>query len=177
MKKTSEGFSVWTTAWLYKLTWNQEKFDLFVNTLNPETQKINFEKFYATDFQLEFLSQEKATSLVTFSLKKEDKGRSEQDVFDLSTVRNMDKVLVKLQKKNDVFKPIFPLRDDFSLAAGTKEGIDGSQTFEVLETKNGKYNRIGTMKIDGKRVWDNSWTKEDIEPGLTYFKKGSCIKN
>tara|TARA_Y100000996_G_scaffold309504_1_gene246104 strand:+ start:1722 stop:2981 length:1260 start_codon:yes stop_codon:yes gene_type:complete len=172
-EKTSEGYSVWTTAWLYKLNWNQEQFDLFVNTLNPETKKIDFEKFYATDFQLEFLSQEKATSLVTFSLKKEDKGRSEQDVFDLSTVRNMDKVLVKLQKKNDVFKPIFPLREDFSLAAGTKEGIDGSETFEVLETKNGKYNRIGTMKIDGKRVWNNSWTGEDIKPDLTYFKKGN----
>jgi len=111
--------------------------------------------------------------LVTFSLKKEDKGRTEQDVFDLSTIRNMDKVLVKLQKKNDIFKPIFPLRDDFSLAAGKKEGIDGGETFEVLETKNGEYKRIGTMKIDKKRVWDNTWTGEDIEPGLTYFKKGS----
>ena len=29
------------------------------------------------------------------------------------------------------------------------------------------------MKIDKKRVWDNTWTGEDIEPGLTYFKKGS----
>jgi hypothetical protein len=172
-EKTSEGYSVWTTAWLYKLSWNQEKFTLFTKTFNDEKTGVDFEKFYATDFQLEFLSQEKATSLVTFSLKKEDKDRTEQDVFDLSTIRNIDKVLVKLQKKNDVFKPIFPLRDDFSLAAGTKEGIDGSETFEVLETKDGKYNRIGTMKVDGKRVWDNTWTGEDIEPGLTYFKKGS----
>jgi hypothetical protein len=29
------------------------------------------------------------------------------------------------------------------------------------------------MKVDGKKVWDNSWTGQDIEPGLTYFKKGS----
>ena len=29
------------------------------------------------------------------------------------------------------------------------------------------------MKVDKKRVWDNTWTGEDIEPGLTYFKKGS----
>jgi|TARA_B100000780_G_scaffold120582_1_gene84430 hypothetical protein len=85
----------------------------------------------------------------------------------------MDKVMVKLQKKNEVFKPVFPLRDNFSLAAGAKEGIEGGETFEVLETKNGKYNRIGTMKVDKKRVWDNTWTGEDIEPGLTYFKKGN----
>ena len=119
------------------------------------------------------MGQEKATSLVTFSLKKSDKNRTEQDIFDLSTVRNMDKVLVKLQKKYEVFKPIFPLKDGFSMAAGTKEGIEGGETFEVLETKNGVYNSIGTMKVDSKKVWDNSWTGENIAPGLTYFKKGN----
>lgn len=172
-EKTSEGFSVWTTAWLYRLKWDQDVFNLFLTTIDQEKQKIDLEKFAAANFELEFISQEKATSLVTFSLKKEDKDRTEQDVFDLSTIRNMDKVLVKLQKKNDIFKPIFPLRDNFSLAAGKKEGIEGGETFEVLETKNGKYKRIGTMKVDKKRVWDNTWTGEDIEPGLTYFKKGS----
>ena len=172
-EKTSEGFSVWTTAWLYRLKWDQDVFNLFLTTIDQEKKKIDLEKFAAANFELEFISQEKGTSLVTFSLKKEDKGRTEQDVFDLSTIRNMDKVLVKLQKKNDIFKPIFPLRDNFSLAAGKKEGIEGGETFEVLETKNGKYKRIGTMKVDKKRVWDNTWTGEDIEPGLTYFKKGS----
>lgn len=170
-EKTSEGYSVWTTAWLYQLKWDQGVFDLLQSTITDD--KIDLEKFDAIDFKLEFLSQQKATSLVTFSLKKEDKGRTEQDVFDLSTIRNMDKVMVKLQKKNEVFKPIFPLRDKFSLAAGTKEGIKGGETFEVLVSEKGKYKRIGTMKIDKKRVWDNTWTGEDIEPGLTYFKKGS----
>ena len=172
-EKTSEGYSVWTTAWLYRLKWDQDVFNLFISTIDQEKQAIDLEKFAAANFELEFISQQKATSLVTFSLKKEDKGRTEQDVFDLSTIRNMDKVLVKLQKKNDIFKPIFPLRDGFSLAAGKKEGIDGGENFEVLETRNGEYKRIGTMKVDKKRVWDNTWTGEDIEPGLTYFKKGS----
>ena len=170
-EKTKEGYSVWTTAWLYQLEWDRNTFNLFTNSIVDG--KVDMEKFNSTDFKLNFLSQEKATSLVTFSLNKKDKGRTEQDIFDLATVRNMDKVLVKLQKKNDVFKPIFPLREDFSMSAGKKEGIEGGETFEVLETKNGEYNRIGTMKVDKKRVWDNSWTGENIEPGLTYFKKGN----
>ena len=29
------------------------------------------------------------------------------------------------------------------------------------------------MKVDKKRVWNNSWTGEDIEEGFTFFKKGS----
>lgn len=169
--KTSEGYSVWTTAWLYQLDWDIEKFNLFTTTISDN--KIDMSKLENLNFSLTFVGQEKATSLVTFSLKKEDKGRSEQDIIDLATVRNIDKVLVKLQKNYDVFKPIFPLKEDFSVAAGTKEGIEGGQLFEVFETKNGEYNRIGTMKIDGKKVWDNSWTGEEIKPGLTYFKKGS----
>ena len=86
----------------------------------------------------------------------------------------MDKVLVKLQKKNDVFKPVFPLRDGFALAAGTKEGLEGDEVFDVLEFKKGEYKSIGTMKVDKKRIWDNSFEiGRDVEPGLTYFKKGS----
>lgn len=169
--KTSEGFSVWTTAWLYQLDWNEETFNLF--TSNIVDNKIDMGKLESMNFKLNFIGQEKATSLVTFSLKKSDKNRTEQDIFDLSTIRNMDKVLVKLQKKYEVFKPIFPLKDGFSMAAGTKEGIEGNETFEVLETKNGVYNRIGTMNVDSEKVWDNSWTGENIAPGLTYFKKGN----
>jgi len=30
------------------------------------------------------------------------------------------------------------------------------------------------MKVDKKRIWDNSFEiGRDVEPGLTYFKKGS----
>jgi hypothetical protein len=172
-EKTKEGYSVWTTAWLYQLVWSQSTINDFASSIDLETKRVNLEKFNKLDFELEFLSQERATSLVTFSLKKEDKDRTEQDVFDLSTIRNMNKVLTKLQKKNTVFKPIFPLRDDFSVACGTKEGISGGETFEVLEYRDNDYHKIGSMKVDKKRVWDNSYTGMDVSPGLTYFKKGN----
>ena len=171
-EKTSEGYSVWTTSWLYQLEWDKILYKEFVSTIS-ENKKIDLNKFNKINFQLNYLDQEKVTSLVTFSLKKSDKDRTKQDVFDLATIRNRDKVLVKLQKNNDVFKPIFPLQEGFAIAAGTKEGIEGGDKFEVLETKDGEYNRIGKMKIDEKKIWDNSWNSEDIKPGLTYFKKGS----
>ena len=72
-EKTSEGFSVWTTAWLYRLKWDQDVFNLFISTIDQEKQAIDLEKFAAANFELEFISQQKATSLVTFSLEKEDK--------------------------------------------------------------------------------------------------------
>ena len=175
-EKASEGYSVWSTSWLYKLDWDQSVFDLFLTTIELEgdTPKINLEKLNALSFNLEFLNQQKSTSLVTFSLKEEDKNRTQDDIFDRSTIRNMDKVLVKLQKKNDVFKPVFPLRDGFAIAAGTKEGLEGDEVFDVLEVKKGEYKSIGTMKVDKKRIWNNSFEiGKDVEPGLTYFKKGN----
>ncbi|MGY8887270.1 MAG: hypothetical protein ACKVGT_10665 [Flavobacteriales bacterium] len=175
-EKSSEGYSVWSTSWLYQLEWDQAKFDEYLSALevDGEIMKVNLEKFSALNFKLNFLSQEKATSLVTFSLKKEDKDRSQDDIFDRSTIRNMDKVLFQLQKKNDVFKPLFPLREGFAIAAGMKEGLEGGETFDVLEIRNGEYKSIGTMKVDKKRVWNNSFEPgKDLEPGFTYFKKGS----
>ena len=50
-------------------------------------------------------------SLVTFSLKKEDKDRTEDDIINLITVRNVEKVFSKLTKKYEDFKPKVPLAE------------------------------------------------------------------
>ena len=60
----------------------------------------------------------------------------------------------------NVFKPLFPLREGFAIASGTKEGLTGGEIFDVLEIKAGEYVSIGTMKIDKNRLWNNSF-----EPG------------
>ena len=49
-EKTSEGYSVWTTAWLYQLKWDQGVFDLLQSTITDD--KIDLEKFDAIDFKL-----------------------------------------------------------------------------------------------------------------------------
>ena len=68
-EKTSEGYSVWTTAWLYKLEWNEQIYADFRKIMTSK-EKLDMNAFNAMNFNLEFIGQEKATSLVTFSLKK-----------------------------------------------------------------------------------------------------------
>ena len=72
-EKASEGYSVWTSAWLYRLAWNEEKYAEFKTALKLKgdmNSSIDMDLFNKIDFPLEFIGQEKATSLVTFSLKK-----------------------------------------------------------------------------------------------------------
>ncbi len=176
-EKTSEGFSVWTTGWLFDLVWGPEEMKMLTSC--AENGKLNMEKFYAQPFKMGFLGKEKATSLVTFSLKKGEGNRSDEEIIDLSTNRNIDKVLVKLQRSYDQFMPIFPVQQDKPVGAylGVKEGIEGGEKFEVLGPRqaNGEYKVLGTIAVDKKNVWDNSYGSEQTE-GMTLFK-GKLPKN
>ena len=95
-EKTSEGYSVWTNAWLYKLEWNEQIYTDFRKVMTSK-EKLDINAFNAMNFNLEFVGQEKANSLVTFSLKKGEGDRTEDEIIELSTIRNVDKVFTKLQ--------------------------------------------------------------------------------
>lgn len=177
--KTREGYSVWTTGWLFDLEWNDESFNQLKSSIDPPDEsgerKINMEKFYGLDFKMNFLGKERATSLVTFSLKKGEGNRTEKEILDLSTNRNIDKVLVKLQRGYEQFMPIFPLQSDSPPGAffGTKEGIEGGEKFEILQKNpDGSFKAVGTITVDKKKVWDNQYQGEGVEipDGMTYFK-------
>jgi hypothetical protein len=163
-ERTKEGYSVWTTSYLYKLAWNdsiQAVFfnDLWIDRTNPDLSKK--EAFDNTDlFSMEFIGSEKSNSLVTFSLKVK---RTEEEIIELATVRNVEKVFAKLQKEYDVFKPKTPLLTGEPITAkiGKKEGLEGGEKFEVLEQvinpKTGltEYKKVGTVSVDKDSLWDN----------------------
>lgn len=174
-EKAAEGYSVWTSAWLYRLAWNEEKYAQFNTALKLKGEMnyvIDMDLFNKIDFPLEFVGQEKATSLVTFSLKKGEAERTEDQIIELSTIRNIDKVFSKLQREYEVFKPLYQLSsvDPFSAKLGTKEGLEGGEKFEVLEIKNGQYNRIEVITVDKSKIWDNSFGAPKQEIEQTYFK-------
>ena len=170
-EKASEGYSVWTSAWLYKLEWNEQIYTDLRKTMSSK-DKLDINAFNAMNFNLEFIGQEKATSLVTFSLKKGEGDRTEDEIIDLSTVRNVDKVFSKLQREYEVFKPLYQLTgvDPFSAKLGMKEGLEGGEKFEILEIRGGEYNKIGTIEVDKNKVWDNRYGAPKQEIEQTYFK-------
>ncbi|WP_372746040.1 hypothetical protein [Lutibacter sp.] len=169
-EKTREGYSVWTTSYLYKLKWNDSISAVFYNDLWVDKNSLNSNRKEAFDnsnlFELEYIGSEKSSSLVTFSLKEK---RTEEQIIALSTVRNVDAVFAKLQKKYDVFKPKVPLLTGFPITAkiGMKEGLEEGDKFEVLEqtqdpdTGKTKYVRKGIIKVEKKLLWDNRFNAFD----------------
>jgi hypothetical protein len=166
--KAKEGYSVWTTSYLYKLKWDDVTSNTFYQDLwidastegNVAVKKANFDK--SDLFQLELIGSENSTSLVTFSLSEK---RTEDQIINLAVTRNIDNVYAKLQKKYDVFKTKVPLFTGNPLTAkiGMKEGLEGGEKFEVLEAnmdpKTGiiEYKKKGTIKVDKNLIWDNRY--------------------
>ncbi len=171
-QKGKEGFSVWTTAYLYRLSWNDSIAAVFYNDMWMDKSNIDPAKkelFDNTDiFSLEFIGDEKATSLVTFSLKEK---RTEEKIVEISTIRNIDAVYAKLQKKYDVFKTKTPLYTGYPITAkiGLKEGIEKGDKYEVLEQVidnegRTKYVRKGVIEVDKSQIWDNRFSPIDEQP-------------
>ncbi len=190
--KAKEGYSVWATAFLYKLVWNDSTEAVFYNDLwmdkkSPDAKKK--EAFDKTDlFKLQFIGDESAVGLVLFSLKEK---RTEAQIIEIATIRTIDAVYSKLQKKYDVFKTKTPLFTGNPITAkiGLKEGLEGGDKFEVLEQtqdpKTGltKYVSKGTITVDEKSIWDNRYNAGDepaadgttpaVKLDCTTFKGGS----
>lgn len=176
-EKGKEGYSVWTTSFLYKLKWddvtsNTFYQDLWINPSETGTEEKK-SKFDSSDlFQLEYLGSETSSSLVTFSLTQK---RTEDEIINLSVTRNIDNVYAKLQKKYDVFKTKTPLFTGNPITAkiGLKEGLEGGEKFEVLEAtmdpKTGivEYKKKGVIKVDKKAIWDNRYKADTTSEETT----------
>lgn len=169
-EKAKEGYSVWTTAFLFRLKWNDSIAAVFYNDLWMDKSNIDPKKKEAFDntdiFELELIGDENASSLVLFSLKEK---RTEDQIVEIATIRNIDAVYAKLQKKYDVFKTKTPLltSDPITAKIGMKEGLEGGESFEVLEQsidpKTGltKYDSKGKISVDKDLIWDNRYNAGD----------------
>ena len=183
-EKASEGYSVWTTAFLYRLKYDEAKINTFYNDYwtskdSPnEERKKRFEEA-GNLFELEFVGKEKATSLVIFSLKEK---RTREQIIRIATIRNLDRVIAKLQRGYDVFKTKTPLLSGKPPTAfiGLKEGLEDGDKYEVLEQllEDNKtvYRKIATIKVDGDKIWDNrfdagSGTQNQDALDRTHFKR------
>ena len=184
-EKAKEGFSVWTKTWLYRLNWNDEIAATFFNDLwsNPDA-------FDQSDlFTLEFVGVEYNASPVTFEIAET---KEDQELVHVLTVRNLDEAFAELQDEYDIFKPRVPILTVNPITAqiGMKEGIEGGESFDVLEMivnpKTGltEYKRVGKVSADKKIIWNNIYrSKEEKVLGedgnpitATQFKGGKSIQ-
>lgn len=167
--KAKVGYTVWTHSFLFKLNWNDSIESVFYQDYWLDKGKADVtkkEKFDNSDlFNLQYIGSANSSSIVTFSFKKGQSKRTEDEVIAFSTVRNVEHVFSKLQKEFDVFMPKVPLYSGSPITAkiGMKEGLDGGEKFEVLEqvlnSKTGltEYNKVGEIKVNKKLIWDNRY--------------------
>jgi hypothetical protein len=171
-KKSKDGYTVFTDAYLFKLKWNDSIEAVFYNELWNDPSSPSADKKTAFDnanFEMEFVGQSKASSLVLFSSKE----RGPEKIIELATIRNVDNVYAKLQKEYDVFKTKTPLYTGFPITAkiGMKEGIEPGDKFDVLEqvmdpeTGKTKYVVKGRITV-GKEIWDNRYALADEGAGI-----------
>lgn len=165
-EKAKQGYFVFTTSYLYKLKWDEEVADKFYTQLWVDKSSFDAEKISSFNnadvFELDYVGKESSKSWVPPSLKEllpvnED--------IEKSTIRNIDAVYSKLQKKFEVFKPKTPILSVNPITAkiGMKEGLEGGEKFEVLEqyvdseTGLTKYRKKGEIKVNKSKVWDNRY--------------------
>jgi len=180
---TKDGYSVWTISYLFQLEWNDDIANQFYEEMWVDKSNIDpavVAKFDETDiFKINYVGFEKAKSIVLISA-----GKSERQIIQQATIRNVDKVYTKLQKAYDVFKtktPIKSVEKGVFAQIGMKEGVEGGDKFAVLEQRMNKdglteYKQIGIVKADKKLLWDNRYYVDGAEDEADKKEKDSGAK-
>ena len=158
---TKDGYTLKSNTWLYKLVWDDNT-QLYFNNKVVENPRL----LESSDmFKMEYVDCQSNKSTVIISA-----ARSFEQIINLTMVRNLNKVFVELQNRNDVFKVWTTLLDFYSLVSprleapitvdgkvitakiGTKEGLRGGEQFSVYDEEGNFYGYAIAQK--GK-VWDN----------------------
>lgn len=180
-----KGYIIKTNAYLYKLVWNEKVAAVFYNDFWTEDSSLDIEKKKAFDetdfFKLEYVGSETSWAdlqSTTYTTK------TNEELISVATVRAIDNVIAKLQKKFEVFRTKTPLISGDPIAAkiGLKEGLEKGDKYEVLEqvlNDNGiiEYKRLGVIKVEKDLIWDNRYNANEENPSSIEYTTFSGAKN
>ncbi|NOR28337.1 MAG: hypothetical protein GQ540_07400 [Lutibacter sp.] len=180
-----KGYVIKTTAYLYRLVWNEEIAATFYNDYWIDDTSLDLAKkeaFEKSDiFRLELVGTESAWADVQSTVFTK---KSDQDIIRVSTVKATDKAIAKLQRKFEAFRTKSPLLsgDPISAKIGLKEDIEKGDKYEVLEqviNKKGKteYKRVGVIKVEKKKIWDNRYMAQEENKSEIEYTTFSGAKN
>lgn len=158
-----KGYVVRTTSYLYRLVWNDSIAGVFYDEYWIDKNNMDNSRKAAFDnsniFRMELVGWEVAWADLQSTIYTK---KTEEELIAIATMRAIDAVIAKLQRKYEVFRTKTPLYSVDPLAAkiGMKEGLEKGDRFEVLEqimNKHGrtKYKRRGVIKVDKNHIWDN----------------------
>jgi hypothetical protein len=158
-----------TISYLYQLVWNDSVAAVFYNDywMDESTYDAKKKKAFENSdiFTLRFIGAEVAwADLQSTSRTK----KTEEQLIAVATVRAIDAVIAKLQRKYEVFRTKTPLfsTDPLGAKIGLKEGLEKGDRYEVLEQVQDaegrtRYKRKGIIKVEKDKIWDNRFMAEE----------------
>lgn len=165
--KQIEGFRVIVVSHLYRLNFTEDVMWNFYENYYYDAQSVDSAKREAFDKSMDLFTLEYVDSQVVASGKTSIEGVNtdtpEQMIRKVCT-RAIDKSIVQLQRKNEVFRvktPLHSVEPTITAKIGLKEGIDENSRFEVLLPNEvdgrTKYERMGVIRPVRGMIWDNRY--------------------
>lgn len=161
-----KGYVIKATAFLYQLDWNDEASNKFYTEYYNASDLSDFA--HTDDFKLKYVGSETAWADIQSSVFSKS---SEDQLVERATVRAIDNVIAKLQKKFEAFRtktPLVTTDPEITAHIGMKEDLEGGDKYEVLEKMQDPetgivtYKRVAVIKVDKNKIWDNRYAA-DVE--------------
>ncbi|MBQ8454302.1 MAG: hypothetical protein IJ537_03020 [Bacteroidaceae bacterium] len=152
----TKGYFVKTNAYLFKLDWDQSKFDSFYADYWDKPAEFNTN----ANYQLKYVGKSSKFAGAGLTMKS----GNVDELTARGALRATDAAFAALQRNYEEFRPMCTLHEeDGKLVAyiGKKEGIKAGDKFNVFLPEEGKdksitWKQVGTIKVDKKAIWDNS---------------------
>lgn len=177
--RTTSGYYVTATTYLFKLDWDDDSEELFISKYYDQSP---YNLLQSRDFKIRFIDFSTNETHLTEKTSFEAQNSNNIKLVKRATIQAIDKSIASLQKKHEDFKvkaPIIDVNDkDVTAFIGYKEGLDGKTKFEVLEKSYNKskntyrYKKVGTLKVDKKRIWDNRYNPDGLPVGVGDAEEG-----
>ena len=162
-----KAFWVESTTFLFKLNWDDETENNFLtNYWDQDYNKL----VTSNDFSLKYIGYVEANGC---GYPLPGKENNDKGIMSMALYDAIDNSIAKLQKEYEDFKIKVPLIEvngkDATAFIGLKEGLEKNTKFEVLErvynekTNTFRYKKVGNLKIDKTRVWENREVIEGIK--------------
>lgn len=167
------GFAVKNHSYLFRLNWDEELFNIFINEYWKEesdsTRQASLEKFLKDErFTMKYVAHEYECSEKTVAKGvKVDR----EKLIKMVCTRSIDKNIAALQLQYEDFKVKTPVYEQvfdakgkslgYAVKIGLKEGITEKSSFQVVRkeidptTNKVKYRYVATLKPVKGKIWDN----------------------
>jgi nuclear transport factor 2 (NTF2) superfamily protein len=162
-----KAFWVESTTFLFKLIWDEETENKFLT----EYWDQDYNKLATSnDFSLKYMGYVESNGC---GYPLPGKENDDVGILSMALYDAIDNGIAKLQKEYEDFKIKVPLIEvngkDATAFIGLKEGLEKNTKFEVLErvcnekSNIFRYKKVGNLKIDKSRVWENREMIEGIK--------------